>query len=197
MRRSKGILAIIIIFIVLFLVYQSLVFLYMSAPWVVPWMGNFIIANPPRPENEYGEFPFRLTYELNGEIIVIEDVVICEFDGFELLGEAGKYRKWKVYLKSGKNRITLLDLREINESDQWGNKILEFYFDCGNAEYYMNDFSSNSSHGPNDGVRSIDYIGKRDGKEIGSAIPIEDAFEKYGLKILSVERTPPIQNTFK
>ena len=37
---------------------------------------------PPLPEITYGEFPFRLEYELNEKLHVIEDTLIVEFDGF-------------------------------------------------------------------------------------------------------------------
>ena len=82
----------------------------------------------PRPEITYGEFPFTLTYELDGEIKTIEDTIICEFDGFEAIGESGKYRKWKTYLKSGNERLTLLDLRPLGEVNQFGQTILELFF---------------------------------------------------------------------
>ena len=45
-------------------------------------------SNPPAPEITYGEFPIKVTCEINGEIKVIEDTVICEFDGFENLYDA-------------------------------------------------------------------------------------------------------------
>lgn len=35
---------------------------------------------PPIPEITYGEFPFRLEYEKNGERFIIEDTIIAEFD---------------------------------------------------------------------------------------------------------------------
>ena len=50
------------------------------------------------PEIRYGEFPFRLEYEINGERFVIEDTVICEFDGIGWNEAQGKFRKWKDYL---------------------------------------------------------------------------------------------------
>ena len=84
--------------------------------------------NPPKPKITYGEFPFRLTYELDGEIKVIEDTVICEFDGFESRGTAGRYRIWKTSLKSGNERLTLLDLRPLEETNEFGYTMLELFF---------------------------------------------------------------------
>lgn len=95
--------------------------------------------NPPAPDITYGEFPFRLVYEIDGETKVIEDTVICEFDGFKNMGSAGNKRVWKSQLKSGKEHITLLDLRPLQEIDEYGHTVLELTFYWGNAEYYMGD----------------------------------------------------------
>ena len=35
----------------------------------------------PEPKIKYGEFPFVLTYEVDGEIRVIEDTIVCEYEG--------------------------------------------------------------------------------------------------------------------
>ena len=77
--------------------------------WFAFGGGVYFIPDPPKPEITYAEFPFCLTYELNGEVIVIEDTIICEFDGYVVEGENGKYRAWSSRLKSGNERITLLD----------------------------------------------------------------------------------------
>jgi hypothetical protein len=36
-------------------------------PWVMLYAGISLSSNPPTPEITYGEFPFRLEYEINGE----------------------------------------------------------------------------------------------------------------------------------
>ena len=62
-----------------------------------PYIGSCQRPDPPRPEITYSEFPFRIEYEINGELVVIEDAVICEFDGFQPNWSGGdKTRKWKV-----------------------------------------------------------------------------------------------------
>ena len=73
LRKQRSLLR--IIRIVCFL---PLVFL------VVSMLPLFIISigapAPPAPEITYGEFPFRLEYEIEGERFVIEDTLIAEFD---------------------------------------------------------------------------------------------------------------------
>ena len=123
MKKWKIRLIIAFLSITLFGIYQLFIHLYVIIPWAVPWVGNVIIANPPKPEIKYGEFPISVTYEVNGEIIVIEDTVICEFDGVELRGGAGKYRTWKSRLKSGNESLTLLQM----EQGDLTIKIIVFY----------------------------------------------------------------------
>ena len=153
--------------------------------------------NPPKPEIVYGEFPFRLTYELDGKMKVIEDTVVCEFDGFYDSGSAGKYRKWKSYLKSGNQRITLLDLRSLNETNELGQKMLELFFFYGSAEYYMDDeLGGNKRAG--EISTWVDYMYQTTDGTIGeSAYKADEAWEKYKIKLISWEPSSPIQNSFK
>jgi len=70
-------------------------------PWVMISLGISLLPNPPKPGITYSEFPFRLVYEINGERKVIEDTLICEYDGIGMDEGRGKYRKWKEHLASG------------------------------------------------------------------------------------------------
>ena len=158
---------------------------------------SIFMFNPPRPEITYGEFPFTLTYELNGEVKVISDTVICEFDGFHSLGSAGKYRKWKSYLKSGNERVTLLDLRPLDETNEFGQRMLELFFSPGSAEYYMDDeLGDKKSAG--EISTWVEYLYQTtDGTIGGSAYKADEAWEKYKIRLISWESSPPIQNSFK
>lgn len=163
--------------------------------WMAFGGANYFIQIP-KPEITYGEFPFKLTYELNGEIKTIEDTVICEFDGFEVIGEAGKYRKWKTSLKSGDERLTLLDLRPLNEVNEFGQVMLELFFSYGSGEYYMGD-EQRFSLKPE--IRDyIEYEYKSaDGTTGGSSYKADVAYEKYKIRLISWEVAPPIENSFK
>lgn len=171
-----------------------------------------LMPNPPKPEIAYGEFPFRLTYELNGEIITVEDMAICEFDGYGERSTAGQSRKWKTYLKSrvagliptnekgretGFAWITLLDLRNDDVFDDFGHKVLELYFFGGNGHYYMGDDLGNHDRDAQ-GFNYVSYhYQNADGTTGGSSYKPDVAFERFGIKLISWEPSSPIVNTFK
>ena len=157
-------------------------------PWGFISVGSWLAPNPPKPEIKYGEFPFVLIYELDGEVKVIQDVVVCEFDGFKSHGEAGKYRKWKSHLKSGKERITLLNV----------DNTLEFYFNYGDPENYMGDPQSGRyGEDLSYDLSYIPFIKKENGIIVAdSGMPADKVWEKYKLKIIDWKYTPPIKNSF-
>lgn len=152
---------------------------------------------PEKPEITYGEFPFKLVYELDGETKVIEDTIICEFDGFVNRGTAGKARRWKTTLKSGNEQLTLLNLRPLEETNELGQTVLELYFYYGTAAYYMGDNDNPFARE----AQGFDYVSYKfqtaDGKTGKSGYEAEKAYEKYKIKLISWESSPPIQNRFK
>lgn len=160
------------------------------------------VAHPirPIPEIQYGEFPFTLTYEIDGERKVIKDTIICEYDGYKMLGEAGWYREWNSHLKSGNDRITLLDLKSRNEKNEFDYWMLELFFYWGNAEYYMGEPLDYASRDPKN-EQDFDWIDYQyqtpDGIVGYSAYAAEEAFRKYGIKLISWECSLPIENTLK
>ena len=173
----------------------SALILYVVIMFIAAFGGFNFLLNVPEPEIKYGEFPCALAYEVDGEIKTIEDIIVCEFDGFKVVGEAGKYRKWKTYLKSGNEDMTLLDLRPLNEKNEFGHTMLEFFFSYGNAEYYMGDTQRKSI------PHIADYVEYKyqtvDGNIGGSAYSNEEAYEKYKIRLISWEAAPPIENEFK
>ena len=148
-----------------------------------------LMPEPPEPQITYGEFPFTITYEVNGEIFTYEDVVICEYEGIKSLGTAGKYRQWSERLKSGNEYIILLK-SNINGSDFE----ISFPF-LGFPEYYMGDFEQS--------VEEYERILKDDKyfthweNGNGRSIKKEEAWQKYGIRIINIETSPPIENTFE
>lgn len=163
-------------------------------PWATIGIGSLLTPSPPKPEIAYGEFPFKLTYELNGEIKIIEDIIVCEFDGFKSLGEAGKYRKWKQYIKStGNEYIQLLKV-----SDD-----LELFYSPESAEHYMGDpkYSNDSvvyNAQPKTEFKSIEYAKTNDDGTITySAFLTDEAYSQYRLRMIDWDPSEPIQNSFK
>lgn len=157
---------------------------YFTLPWLAIYLGIQFTPNPPRPEITYGEFPFRLEYEINGERKVIQDTIICEYDGIGADEGQGKYRKWKERLASGNKRITLL---KVDDST-------EIYYSPGSADYYMGDMEENvkfTQNFPNASIMDDDNRITR-----GRIIRADELFEKYKIKLISWDYTKPIKNNF-
>jgi hypothetical protein len=135
----------------------------------------------PEPEITYGEFPFRNEYELDGQIHVIEDVVIAEFDGFEFsTGSMKRERTWRTSLASGR-----IELPFEGEND--------IYFSRGNARYYMGEIVQALIFKPH--ILISGEIG------VSSSVELEleeaqDILAEYGITLISWEISEPIINNF-
>ena len=140
--------------------------------------------NVPEPQIKEGEFPFEIVYEIDGEIITVNDVYICEFDGFDWNEGVGKHRKWKGHIKSSEAEELIL----LEDGD------LKFAVSVGSPEYYMSDPSCQWS----ENTPSIYFIkpNKLGGITSGSS-NIETLLEQYKLKLISWNFADPIQNSFE
>ena len=153
-------------------------------------------GNESYPEVTYGEFPFELVYELDGEIKRIEDTIICEFSGFKFGGTRGTMRVWNMRYKSGRDELLLLDLKEDLAMDKWGNKILSISFYPGNAEYYMDDERKENQR--KSILTEFTYISQRNNGDLGKSVfSADEAWDKYKIRLISWECSPPIENKFK
>ncbi|WP_312029500.1 hypothetical protein [Paenibacillus sedimenti] len=172
---------------------------YLAWPWLLIFIGIHSEPNPPRPEITYGEFPFRLEYVINGERKVIQDTLICEFDGFGADEANGKYRKWNDRLASGNSfRQPLL---EVN-----GKAEISYY--PGIARYFMGDLGHNEEFQQTiadsivieRGGRIIKKDGRvfeNDGRTVSTQFSNASEFlDKYHIKLISWDSTQPIKNTF-
>ena len=147
------------------------------------YFAGVVQPNPPLPEITYGEFPFRIEYEINGERFVIEDTVICEFDGFGM-GAMGdpKIRKWKSRLASGSDDSGLI-LYVIDDK-----KIVTF--NAGGPKYYMGDSGMSPEEYWRNALKAF-LVGE------GAALFPEQWYDEYNFRFISWEFTDPIVNTFK
>ena len=148
---------------------------------VIKW---FELPNPPEPVITYGEFPFELVYEINGETVTVNDVYICEYDGISLTSDlGGKERDWKGYIKgTGEHAVFLTQDEE-----------RAIYCFVGDAEFYMNDEKWHTEERP---LKPRIY----DVGLLGVYIPIystEELMERYDIKIISWEFSDPVENTFR
>lgn len=153
-------------------------------PWVMIGLGSSLLPNPSEPEITSGEFPFRLEYEMNGERKIVQDTLICEYDGIGWNEGQGKYRKWKQRLASGNEKITLLKVDETKE----------IYYPPGSTDYYMDDLKEYEKFShifPN-----AAFIEKSDRITHSGIIRSNELVEKYNIKLISWEPSLPIKNSF-
>lgn len=177
------------LYIVMGIVIAVLLVIAILVSFVIGFLSGGFLPSPPKPKITHGEFPFRLVYEINGEIKVVEDVLICEYDGFGANAARGKYRQWKSYLSSGNTRITLFKNEEIEI----------FYTPNINhweaGAFYMGDTEIYSSI--NEVFPNAWYTSDFENKQVNSyIISADEMWEKYKIKLISWKPSLPIQNTF-
>jgi len=98
------------------------------------------------------------------------------------MDEGKKFRKWKDWLASGNERVTLYKI----------NDTAEIYYNPGSAYYYMNDMKEYETFNhlfPN----ALFFDSK--GEYMG-IISAEQLLKEYNIKLISWEYTPPIKNSF-
>lgn len=152
--------------------------------------------DPPKPEITYGVFPFRLEYEIDGEIVVVEDTLICEYDGVGWNEGVGKHRKWKESLASGNKEVLLLQIDDTKS----------VYYSVGNSKYYMGDekkyTETENTETENTEIEYTSkfnhaYVVEIDGRITRtSMISDSELLKRYGIKLISWDYTKPIVNIF-
>lgn len=151
----------------------------LASPWIVIYVFGWLSPNPPAPRTTYGEFPFRLEYRIDDEVHVIEDVIVCEYNGVGWNEGAGKYRKWKgTFKNTGAEEIIVL-----SDADT------RICCSIGDAAYYMGDKEYGDSYVP-----KFYYVETFDnGTVSGDA---EDLLDKYKIELLDWKLSEPIENEF-
>lgn len=77
-----------------------------SLPWLPIACRIAASQEPAEPQVTYAEFPFTITYKLNGEQFTYEDAIICQYAGIASNeGYMKKYRTWKKSYLSGNSPI--------------------------------------------------------------------------------------------
>ena len=155
-------------------------------------------AKQPDPKIEEGEFAFVFEYEKDGKVNVIEDTVVCYFNGHDSSSLFKVFpRKWHAYLK---NRSDLVIARFDEPSDSFikeGRRIEGSYIslDYGEGGYYMGDpdyaskkphVSYSESYVDDEGVRRLATV----------EISYEKLEEYFGIKVTRHEFSEPISNVF-
>lgn len=134
------------------------------------------------PEVKSGEFPFKLVYEKNNELITIEDTLIIEFKDIDenWNGGSGPQRIWHW---SCANWTTTEDLILYKE---FGCKII---FALGSCEYYLGLEEEDWFWKYND-IKPGDIVIESGGEF--RTISEEELFEQFDIKIIEKSISPPI-----
>ncbi len=169
-----------------FVVASMLIFSFLIS---ISSCGLFSSLDPDMPKITYGEFPFTLIYEIDGETITIEDTLVIRYRGIGANEGVGKYNKWDRYLKSngveGYIRQNVILFRGLLEN---GNSAT-IYLELGSCEYYM---------GLQEDMLYYYYLDIKPGDivilthEYNGPINEEDLNSNYGIKIIKVELSLPI-----
>ncbi len=158
-----------------------------ALPWGLMWGYSNRHEELDEPQFKYGEFPFKIVYETDGEVITIEDTLVVEYAGIEY-DDANfkKKHRWNQYFMSQQNlsdqeRSMAFQLSLYRESSY------NIFFVLGSSEYYMGlpeeDFYYRFYQiVPGDIVIS-------NGSRVLSE---EELLEDYGIKIIEKYISPPI-----
>lgn len=154
------------------------------------------------PVIQTGEFPFKVTYEVNGETFTIEDTVICTYNGLDHSAWFGKPRTWNEYLKSRDEEKTVLlkdeNVNSVLKTTRIDDEI-RVVLHYGMGAYYMGDPNAKSLiHGKPHICYSEKYTEQPSTIHYESTKLSKKDLEKYfGIKILEFQFSKPIKNTFK
>ena len=155
-----------------------LVLFFVLLPWIMTLGFSLLEPNPPVPKITYGEFPFRIEYRIGDETHIVEDVVICEYDGIKWDEGNGKHRKWKKRLKSNGESNLLI----VQDGD------ISIFCNVGSAEYYMNDQSKY--------LKQTKFIPNLYPNKGGIFRSQKEIMEKYKLELVAWEFSEPVKNSF-
>ena len=152
---------------------------------------------PPIPEIQYGEFPFRLEYKIDGDLMVVEDTLVGKY--FGVVSSATETRnQWDGYFVDGTGEIVLLETDEVKIVYPI-DSVATLMGDPGGQRkkiYILERQQIETPYFPNKIAKEWDptsgWIWRNQG-----VIPDDELLEEYNIEIISWEIAPPIENTFK
>ena len=144
-------------------------------------------ANSPEPDVPlitYGEFPFTVVYEVNGEEHIIKDTVICEYAGSRWNeGDGKKHRIWDRRFESGEYCV----LYTVSEH-------AFIVLGLGRTTQYLMGDTEDNPQISDAYPQVLEYF--ESGTTSLSSPNEDEVFDTYGIRIISFETAPPIENTF-
>lgn len=177
-------------------------FAFVISIWLIFCMSGCEKNYEQAPAITEGEFPFVLEYEMDGQKYLIEDAVVCAFDGYDLSNPfpfMPYSRTWTQSLKSGDESKKLFIEFDANiESALVEGRInveSRIILNYGSGGYYLGD-PEGADRGP-----CINYVEEYKTSEKVShtevtKLSFEQLEDLFAIKIIRFEFSQPIQNTF-
>ncbi|MFD1953452.1 hypothetical protein ACFSL6_04505 [Paenibacillus thailandensis] len=157
-----------------------LLFAFLAGPWLLMYIGLSLTEDPPRPAYAYGEFPFYLEYEVEGQVKIVKDAVIVKHDGFGLsTGSGGKYIKWKQTLASGNKDVVLF---------QDGDKV-KIIHPVRERDYHLEDKLENEDNE----FRYIKKEVRKGGRVSINYISEDELFNEYKIRLVEFKYGEPLK----
>lgn len=157
----------------------------------------------PAPRITEGEFPFALEYELDGERHLIEDTVVCSFDGYDMsvaFPFTDYSRTWRAFLESGdESKILIFEFEPDTESAlvegriNTESKVILYY---GSGGYYLGD-PDEANSGPCINYSEKYKISEKESVIDSTELTFDELEEYFGIKIIRFEFSDPIENEFE
>ena len=155
------------------------------------------------PQITEGEFPFVFEYELNGQRYLIEDTVVCRFDGYDLSNPFSFIpcsRTWFASLKSGEEeKRMIIEFDENTESALVSGRVnteSRVHLFYGSGGYYLGD-PEDADGGPKIRYTEKYQTGPKESTVTVTDLSYEQLEELFGIKVIRFEFSSPIDNTFE
>lgn len=155
------------------------------------------------PQITEGEFPFVFEYELNGQRYLIEDAVVCKFDGYDLSNPfpfIPYSRTWLASLKSGEeDKRVIIEFDENTESALVSGRVnveSRVHLFYGSGGYYLGD-PEDADKGPKIRYTEKYQTGPKESTVMGTDLTYEQLEALFGIKVIRFEFGSPINNTFE
>ena len=171
---SKTTIVVVLVFAIRFIP----IILCFLCPWLFLFIFSVLEPNPPIPKETYGEFPFTLEYTVGEDTFIIDDILVCKYDGVEWDEGNGKHRTWKEYIKSTGDEALLI----------YEDQKLKVYCNIGKAEYYMDDYKYTLTEPFIPQLYCDTTYISGSGNEL---------LDTYDIKLIDWQLSKPIENTFE
>lgn len=144
-------------------------------------LGQALFDRPSKPKIKHAEFPFELVYEYNGEEFIINESIVCDYEGISFALEGGNYRDWDCHITNNA-RYGQYYLDEINYPSLYVQVPL-------NAEYYMGAPGTDEEF-------ATPYIFFID-ESTGTTYYEQDLMDVVGARIISWSVSEPLKDNIK